>query len=270
MEEETSKTFRPSPCWGQNLSKVAFEKKINFQNKSLQCASKIESSETYLGWHYCRVFKRDLNPLCQRNPCRAELETLSLCYVWSPIITPTRYIGGLSKETAPPPPRTNGGSAVALSFWFCSGGGAQLGQEAKSRQKFKNLWNWLVILMQATVWQVFNMKCIHWSETEILWIYSILLGKNSWNHIKLTYYFWRSYVIWNHCAVAVASSWSKEVGSIQEPRFSSSVIRDRFPQSSTIKHHPVWENYGAYRSSELSFSSLHLLLSQNPDFRSES
>ena len=94
--------------------------------------------------------------------------------------------------------------------------------------------------------------------------------KNSWNHIKLTYYFWRSYVIWNHCAVAVASSWSKEVGSIQEPRFSSSVIHDRFPQSSTIKHHPVWENYGAYRSSELSFSSLHLLLSQNPDFRSES
>ena len=39
-----------------------------------------------------------------------------------------------------------------------------------------------------------------------------------------------------------------------QPRFSSSVIRDRFSQSSTIKHHPVWENE-AYRSSELDSQS---------------
>ena len=100
MEEETSKTFRPSPCWGQNLSELAFEKKNPFFTTILQCVSKIET-------YHCRNFKRALTPMCKRNPWRAELETLSLCYVWSPIITPTRYIGGLSKETAPPPPRSN-------------------------------------------------------------------------------------------------------------------------------------------------------------------
>ena len=46
----------------------------------------------------------------------------------------------------------------------------------------------------------------------------------------------------------------KEQRSWIQPRFSSSVIRDRFPQSSTIKHHPVWENE-AYRSSELDSQS---------------
>ena len=85
------------------------KKKSIFHNKSSMQVSKIET-------YHCRNFRRVLTPMCQRNPWRAELETLSLCYVWSPIITPTRYIGGLSKETAPPPPRTNERRQCSGSF----------------------------------------------------------------------------------------------------------------------------------------------------------
>ena len=49
-----------------------------------------------------------------------------------------------------------------------------LGQLAKSRQKWdsKNSWNWLVILMTVTVWQISYLKRIQWPEMEvkqILW-----------------------------------------------------------------------------------------------------
>ena len=64
------------------------------------------------------------------------------------------------------------------------GAATQLGQQAKSRQKLnqKNSWNWLVILMLTTVWQIFN-KQTQWPETEIMRICWNFLGKNSWNHI---------------------------------------------------------------------------------------
>ena len=37
--------------------------------------------------------------------------------------------------------------------------------------RLKNLWNWRVILVPATIWQVLNMKCMEWPETEAFWIY---------------------------------------------------------------------------------------------------
>ena len=57
--------------------------------------------------------------------------------------------------------------------------------------------NWSVKLMPATVWQIFNTKCIQWLEIEIMWICMLKLAyKNSWNHIKISY-FWRVWAIWN-------------------------------------------------------------------------
>ena len=34
----------------------------------------------------------------------------------------------------------------------------------------KNSWNWLVIFISATVWQNFNIICMQWPETEVMWI----------------------------------------------------------------------------------------------------
>ena len=127
-------------------------KKNIFFTTSLQCVSKIET-------YHCRNFRRALTPICQRNPWRAELETLSLCYVWSPIITPTRYIGGLSKETAPPPPQTNerqcSGSFLSVSQRQCTVG---LNGNNPPKIRFKNSWNWPIIIMPATSWQLFNKR----------------------------------------------------------------------------------------------------------------
>ena len=78
------------------------------------------------------------------------------------------------------------------------------GQIAKTRQKLhsKNSWNWVVILVSATIWQVLNVKCIKTGNGNDVNQLKIAL-KNSWNHIKWTY-FWRILPIWNHSAVAVA------------------------------------------------------------------
>ena len=46
----------------------------------------------------------------------------------------------------------------------------------------KNLWNWLIILMPATVWHILNVKTIHLPDTEMC---KVSL-KKSWNHIKQT------------------------------------------------------------------------------------
>ena len=73
------------------------------------------------------------------------------------------------------------------------GGGddAHSGQIAKTRQKLhsKNSWNWVVILLSATIWQVLNVKCIKTENGNDVNQTKIVL-KNSWNHIKWTY-FWR-------------------------------------------------------------------------------
>ena len=41
--------------------------------------------------------------------------------------------------------------------------------------RLKNSWNWLIILMPATVWQILNIKCLQWPETEVVWIFWICL-----------------------------------------------------------------------------------------------
>ena len=36
--------------------------------------------------------------------------------------------------------------------------------------RLKNSWNWRVILLPATIWQILNMKCREWPETETVWM----------------------------------------------------------------------------------------------------
>ena len=70
---------------------------------------------------------------------------------------------------------------------------AQLGQNGKNPPKIDFnffLWNWRIILMPATVWQIFHTKRVHlfgahamqWPEMEVMSICWNLLGQNSWNH----------------------------------------------------------------------------------------
>ena len=81
-------------------------------------------------------------------------------------------------------------------------GGVNSGQIAKTRQKIhsKTSWNWVVILVSATIWQVLNVKCIKIGNGNDVNQLKIAL-KNTWNHIKWNY-FWRILPIWNHSAAA--------------------------------------------------------------------
>ena len=63
----------------------------------------------------------------------------------------------------------------------------------------KNSWNWLVLIVSAKAWQILNMKCTQWPETEIIWICWNLLWKNRKKNIKWTC-FRRVFDIWNLCA----------------------------------------------------------------------
>ena len=94
------------------------------------------------------------------------------------------------------------------------------GTIAKTRQNLhsKNSWNWVTILVSATIWLVFNGKCIKTgngndvNQLKIAW-------KNSWNHIKWTY-FWRILAIWNHSA-AVAASVARSANARRAQQVSS-------------------------------------------------
>ena len=70
---------------------------------------------------------------------------------------------------------------------------------------FKNSWNWLIILVPATIWQVLNMKCTLWPETEVMWICRNFFWKNSWNHFGQTY-FRRVLTSYNHRRAAAPST----------------------------------------------------------------
>ena len=74
----------------------------------------------------------------------------------------------------------------------------------KTRQKLhsKNSWNWVVILVSATIWQVLNVKGLKTGHGNDVNQLKIAL-KNSWNHIKWIY-FWLILPIWNH---SVAAAW---------------------------------------------------------------
>ena len=71
-----------------------------------------------------------------------------------------------------------------------------LGQTAQTRQKFnpKYSWNWLMIFVPATVWQILNMQCSTGNGSYLDML--ILASKNSWNHCGWTY-IWRVLFIWN-------------------------------------------------------------------------
>ena len=60
---------------------------------------------------------------------------------------------------------------------------AQLGQIAKSSQKFnfKKSWNWLIIHTPTTVWQILKMKAEQLPQTEMAETY---FWNNSWNYNK--------------------------------------------------------------------------------------
>ena len=75
----------------------------------------------------------------------------------------------------------------------------------------KNSWNWRIILVPATIWQVLNMKCTEWTETEAIWIGRNLYEKILWNHFKLTY-FWRVLAVWNQCGSVCRVLCTKLIG----------------------------------------------------------
>ena len=45
-----------------------------------------------------------------------------------------------------------------------------------SKTRFKNLWNWLIVLVPATVWLILNVK-LRQEETEVMWICRNFHGK---------------------------------------------------------------------------------------------
>ena len=75
-----------------------------------------------------------------------------------------------------------------------------MGQMTETRRKFrlKNSGNWVVILLLATVWQIFDMKSIQSPETEILSIYWEFLDKVR-EPATSELILWRILTIWNHC-----------------------------------------------------------------------
>ena len=97
---------------------------------------------------------------------------------------------------------------------------AQLSQTSKTRQKWdsKSSWNWRVILVPATIWQVLNMKTTQRPEMEVMSM-PTLVRKNSWNHFEGTY-FWRVFshlellclALYQACSVSQfqVSTWSAD------------------------------------------------------------
>ena len=47
---------------------------------------------------------------------------------------------------------------------------ARLNCKNPPKIRFKNSWNWWIILVSATIWQVFDVKYTEWPETEAIWI----------------------------------------------------------------------------------------------------
>ena len=47
------------------------------------------------------------------------------------------------------------------------------------QHRFLESWNWLITFIPATVWQILNMKCVQWPETEIVWICWKQFGKKT-------------------------------------------------------------------------------------------
>ena len=63
----------------------------------------------------------------------------------------------------------------------------------------ENPWNWLIIAVPATIWQILNIKYVQWPVMEGKWSIRNFSDEILLNHNKGTY-FWRVLAIWNHCA----------------------------------------------------------------------
>ena len=90
----------------------------------------------------------------------------------------------------------------------------QLGQIPKTRQKldFKKMWHWLVILMPATVWQIFDMMPMQWPETEVKSIFWNLRERFVKYHDE--FIFWRVLAILNYCALQFATGSRQQTGFV--------------------------------------------------------
>ena len=67
--------------------------------------------------------------------------------------------------------------------------------------------------MPAKVWQVLNMKCMQWPETEIKLIW--FAWKNSWNHTKEIYLFWEGFSYLEPLCMVAAAAHS---GKLYDPQ----------------------------------------------------
>ena len=75
---------------------------------------------------------------------------------------------------------------LALVLSAASSPTLHLGQMTETRRKKSG--NWLVILMPAIIWQIFDMKDIKSPETKMRPICWELPGNKSWNHNEWTYF----------------------------------------------------------------------------------
>ena len=66
--------------------------------------------------------------------------------------------------------------------------------------RLQNSWNCLIILVQASFWQIIGVKDMQSPETEIYVILSLIASWLRNREIKLIY-FWRVLAIWNHSVV---------------------------------------------------------------------
>jgi hypothetical protein len=109
---------------------------------------------------------------------------------------PNLVVDGTNRSTG------DEGDAAAAAVITAFVAATHLGQIVKTRQKLhsKNSWNWVVILVSATIWQVLILNCIKIGKGNDVNQLKISL-KNSWNLIMWTY-FWRILPIWNHSATA--------------------------------------------------------------------
>ena len=75
-----------------------------------------------------------------------------------------------------------------------------VGPNSKFRPKLdKNSWNWIIIFMHSTVWQIWNICKQMYAINAVVYLQMIFFWKNSWNHRILGGFkpFWNV----NSCAV---------------------------------------------------------------------
>ena len=87
------------------------------------------------------------------------------------------------------------GSAKRTIVWRTIGPNSKISPRIKFK-KIREI-DWVNLCLQQ--FDRFLIMKLTWLETEIVLLCLKLAWKNSWNHLKRTYFWWVS-VIWNHCA----------------------------------------------------------------------